>query len=147
MGLKITTQQLYMSRFEALIFSDYHEMKWKLAGAPQQSIDLEEAQRWMHKSEDYVLEITKNNQRLFETLASISILFQKTDRLVDLINRLYTFRTPRVAVSAGSFTQDELERWKINAVHELQKLVADEYGQPIDTLIKELASILQRTEM
>jgi hypothetical protein len=34
-GRKFVTEQLYMSRYEACIFSDYHEAKWKLAGSPR----------------------------------------------------------------------------------------------------------------
>ena len=32
MGQKFVTTQLYVSRFEALIFSDFHEHRWRLAG-------------------------------------------------------------------------------------------------------------------
>ena len=146
MGMKITTQQFYVSRFEALIFSDYHEAKWKLAGAPQQSIDLDEALRWMHKSEDYVVDITKNNQRLFETLASVSILFPEVDNLSALVDRLYLFRSPRIEGPPIHGTLKELETWKASAVKQLQELVSREYGNPIETLAQALASALKRTE-
>src|SRR4051794_39862966 len=49
-GRKLVTQQLAVSRLEARIFSDYHEEVWKRAGSPKDSLDLSEAQRWMHKS-------------------------------------------------------------------------------------------------
>src|SRR5437899_9569097 len=51
MGRKFATKQLYVSRYEALIFSDFHEARWKRAGLPKDSLDLQEAQRWMHRSE------------------------------------------------------------------------------------------------
>lgn len=146
MGIKVTTQQIYVSRFEALIFSDYHETRWKLAGAPQQSIDLEEARRWMQKSEDYVHDITRNNQRLFETLASISILFPKTGELTTLIDRLYNFQTPTVQRPSAGYTHDQLEAWKVSAVQQLQDLVTREYSQPISSLINLLARTLEEEE-
>jgi hypothetical protein len=71
MGIKFVITQLYVSRFEASVFSDYHESKWKQAGYPRDSIDLQEAQRWMHKSEDLAAEIAKNNQYLFEKIGMI----------------------------------------------------------------------------
>ena len=43
MGRKFTTTQLYVSKYEALLYSDYHEARWKLAGAPKESLDLQEA--------------------------------------------------------------------------------------------------------
>ena len=61
---KFITTRLSVSRFEAWIFSDYHEARWKLAGDPTGSLDLQEAQRWMGKSEDLALEIAKNNSRI-----------------------------------------------------------------------------------
>jgi hypothetical protein len=35
MGRKLVTQQLAVLRFEARVFSDYHEEMWKRAGAPK----------------------------------------------------------------------------------------------------------------
>jgi len=52
MGRKITTEQLYVSRYEAFMFSDYNEERWRRSGSPKDSLDLQEAQRWMHRSED-----------------------------------------------------------------------------------------------
>jgi hypothetical protein len=45
MGRKFLMTQLYVSRFEALIYSNYHEAKWKQSGWPKDSIDQQEAQR------------------------------------------------------------------------------------------------------
>ena len=75
MGRKIITTQLYVSRYEALIFSDYHEERWKRAGAPKDSLDLQESLRWMHRSEDLVSEVVKNDQALFEDIATVRALF------------------------------------------------------------------------
>jgi hypothetical protein len=43
MGRKLVTEQLNVSRAEARLFSDYHEERWKRAGAPKDSVDLDEA--------------------------------------------------------------------------------------------------------
>jgi len=89
MGRKFTTEQLYVSRYEALIFSDYSEELWKRAGKPKDSLDLQEAQRWMHRSEDLVFEIVKNDQALFEDLATVRALFPDTPQLRDLCDHVY----------------------------------------------------------
>lgn len=75
MGRKFATKQLYVSRYEAMIFSDYHEARTKRSGLPKDSLDLQEAQRWMHRSEDLVFDIVKNNQALFEDLGTVRALF------------------------------------------------------------------------
>jgi hypothetical protein len=92
MGRKLVAEQLNVSRTEARLFSDYNEEIWKRAGAPKDSLDLDEAKRWMHRSEDLVFEVMKNNQALFEDIATVRTLFPDTPRLRELCARLYTFR-------------------------------------------------------
>jgi hypothetical protein len=64
MGRSAVRTQIIVSRTEASIFSKYYERRWHLAGNPTDSLDFQEAQRWMHKSEDLALEIAKSNQSL-----------------------------------------------------------------------------------
>jgi hypothetical protein len=45
---------------------------------------LQEAQRWMHKSEDFAFELAKNNQALFEDLATAQAIFPATPQLREL---------------------------------------------------------------
>ena len=142
MGQKFMLAQLYVSRFEALIHSDYHEVKWKLIGAPAESLDLQEAQRWMHRSEELALNIASNIQTLFESIGLIHILFLATPTLEKLINRIYHFKTPAIKVPPEGSDSSQLESWKINAVKQLQGLVEKEYAHPIEELLNYLASEL-----
>ena len=139
LGRKAVMSQLYVSRFEAWIYSDYHEARWKLAGAPKDSIDLQEAQRWMHKSEDLALEIAKNNQSLFETLGLIRTSFRRTPTLDSLTEKLYRFKVPEITKRPFDLDANQLEVWKVNAVKQLQELVEREYSKPIDELAAYLA--------
>lgn len=143
-GRKFVTSQLYVSRFEAQIYSDYHEAKWKQVGHPKDSIDLEEAQRWMHKSEDLALEIAKSNQSLFETIGLIRILFPKSPKLDELIGHLYHFKTPKILGEPLKMDGEQLEEWKIKAVKDLQALVETEYSKPIEDLLEYLASEISK---
>jgi len=54
-----------LSRFEALVYSHYHEYRYRLS---KESHDFTEAMRWMKKSEDLALEIAKYNQQFLESL-------------------------------------------------------------------------------
>lgn len=146
MGRKFLTTQLYVSRFEALIYSDSHEAKWRRAGSPNDSIDLQETQRWMHKSEDLALDIAKNNQSLFETIGLIRILFPKTPKLDELIDRVYHFKPPKILGDPFKMDANQLEEWKIKAVKDLQNLVETEYAKPIDALLNYLVSEITRLD-
>lgn len=135
MGLKFLITQFYVSRFEALIFYDYHEALWKLENYQKQSLQFQEAQRWMHRSEALVFDIAKNNQTLFETIGSIRIVFNDTPELEALTQRIYRFKTPKIGDPPTSADVPTLNSWKEKAVEELQRLVEHEYAEPIDNLL------------
>ncbi|MDO8690027.1 MAG: hypothetical protein Q7R39_08470, partial [Dehalococcoidia bacterium] len=108
MGRKFLLMQLYVSRFEARIFSDYHEQRWR--NSPD-SLDLSEAQRWMHKSEDLALEIAKTNQSLFESIGLVKASFRRDDELDTLTQHIYHFRTPTIIEPPGSQNAQGLDTY------------------------------------
>ncbi|MDO8528038.1 MAG: hypothetical protein Q7T03_10190 [Deltaproteobacteria bacterium] len=136
MGLKLIRQQLFLSRFEAVAYSDYHEQRWQLQGAQKDSLDFSEATRWQHKAEDFVQDISSNTEKLFNVLGRITILFPATPEIDQLIEKLYRFKTPKFNVEAKSI-QDlkNLEGWKLAVTLDLQKIVETEYGKPFDDLV------------
>lgn len=144
MGQKFVTTQLYVSRFEALIFSDFHEHRWRLAGHPKESLDLQEAQRWMHKSEDLALEIARSNQHLFELIGLVKVLFKDSEQLNNRIEHIYRFQTPKITAPPEKASESDLESWKRKAVTELQSLVDRQYAEPIDALLDLLAEEIRR---
>ncbi len=135
MGLKILLMQNYVSRFEAYVFSDYFEYRWKKLGSPMESIDFKEAIRHMHKSEDLVLEISKAHQQLFEKLAIIKVLFSQSNEIDSLIEKLYFFKTPVLRRPTESMELNELEEYQQKAVSEVQQFAKKEFGDYIDTLL------------
>jgi|SRR5882672_1245525 len=135
MGRKFTTKQLYVSRYEARIFSDYHEERWRRSGAPKNSLDLQESQRWMHRSEDLVFEIVKNNQALFEDIATVRALFPDTPRLRELCDNVYNFHALWTAEPPHDGSDQKLIQWKEEADRQLQAVVDRDYGKPIDELV------------
>jgi hypothetical protein len=139
-GQKFLVPQLYVSRFEALIFSDYHEALWKLEGYPEESLNFQETQRWMLQSEGLVMKIAKNNKTLFETIGLITILFTPRPELNDLIDKLYHFKTPVLNGPIEGADRSQLQDWKTNAVKQLQDLVQMEYAKPIEDLLTYLSN-------
>ena len=145
MGQRLVVAQLYVSRFEAFIFSDYHEARWRIDQHPKDSIDLQEAQRWMHKSEDLALEVAKANRELFEAVASARALFVRSPVLETLADAVYHHSVPVVRVRPnGGMNVETLEEWKATAVREIQESVTRAIEQPIEALISHLAPLVRR---
>ena len=120
MGRKITTEQLYVSRYEAFMFSDYNEERWRHSGSPKDSLDLQEAQRWMHRSED---------------LATVRALFPDTPRLRELCDHIYSIQSLHTAEPPHEGSIEKLDQWKAEADRQLQEVAVREYGKPIDELV------------
>ncbi len=134
-GYRQLLSQLFVSRYEAFIFSDYHEYRWKIQGSPKESIDLKEAIRWMNKSEDLVLEISRTVQKLFETVGFIRILFKQTSELQELSDNIYYFKTLKIEKKPQqNWKLEELEEWKLKAIPNVQRLVEGTIKDSINKL-------------
>ena len=133
MGKKHLRNQLFVSRFEAQIFSDYHERRWHLAGTPPNAIDFQEAQRWMHKSEDLALEIARSNQSMFESVGVAQTSFASSTQLAELTERIYRVKTPLIPPPIDRNDEQSLQHWNAEAVKQLQALVEREYAQLFST--------------
>ena len=138
MGCNHYFSQLVVSRFEAYIFSDYHEERWRLSGAHEESLDLIEAKRWMLKSEDLVLELTKYQEKVFSNLGVITTVYDNSDELTNLVNNIYRFKRPAVIKIPENTEIQALDAWKIQAVNQLKKHIQKELSTPIDKLLEYL---------
>jgi hypothetical protein len=135
MGRKFVVTQLYVSRFEARIFSDYHERRWNLQGCPKESLDFDEARRWMQKSEDLGIEVAKGLRELFESIGVAKASFKRSSDLETLTNRVFAFRPPMVNGPPAGVSLADLDAWKATAVSQLEAIVDTEYAQPINKLL------------
>ena len=116
MGLSFVIKQSYVSRYEAYISSDYHEWRWRLRGCPEKSLDLEEARRWQHQSENLVLEIAKNRKSLSEALGLVIILFPKTEEVAKLVAHLHHLRAIHLEKPPEEANDEKLRRWKTKSL-------------------------------
>jgi len=133
-GHKAIISQLYVSRFESFIFSDYHEYRWMLDGSPQNSINKEEAFRWMKKSEDQAIELAREKQLLFETVGLINALFPRTENLVELSDKIYHHPIPIIKRPKKEWSLEELEAYKAPEVKKTQDFIQMNVTKPIDDL-------------
>ncbi len=146
MGLKFSISQLYVSRFEARIYSDFHEMRCKLLGASEGSHDFTETKRWMQKSEDLVLDIANKNERIFHTIGVIKSVFQASDELDKLTNKIYKFKPPSVHDVPSDIKKiEQLNDWKVEAISLLQAYIQREITEPLDQLLNYIEGKLKNT--
>jgi|GEM_PF-5912998 len=135
MGKKFLITQLNVSRFEALAYSDYHECLWHIAGSPPESLELEEAKRWMRKSEDFAIELARARQSLYESVGMARASYPSTPELEELSERVYHFRQPLIPAPPQTAERKHLDTWKQESVANLQLFVQQEYAEPIDALL------------
>jgi len=135
-----STKQLYSSRFEALIHSDYHEQKWKLGGHKDSSIDLSESKRWMLISEEYVNRIISNHQKLHKCLAKITLLYKNDSKIISAVRGVMSLKNPEILEFPEKIDSSTIEKWKIDAKSKL----AIEIKQNISTPLLNLIAILDK---
>ena len=141
MGDKIFVGQLFVYAVEARINSDYHEARFVLT---KDQLHLQEALRWLRRSEDLGMEVARARKNLCETLGPVRLLFRKSPKLDELTDRIYGFKALKLNYDSPSenpfkmSTVDQLVQWKEKTVLRLQKLVEDHYMKPIDDLVQYL---------
>jgi hypothetical protein len=143
MGRKFLLTQLYLSRFEASILSIYHEHKWRVARAATSSSDLDEAGRWMAKSENLALECARAHESLFESIGLARAAYPQSAELNRLTNRLYQFRVPDKPAQPKVKDIKELLDWRDAAIRDIEQIMNQELAQPIDELIKYLGENME----
>ncbi|MBN2412618.1 hypothetical protein JXQ31_13090 [candidate division KSB1 bacterium] len=134
-GQKYLLRQLLISRFEALFYSDYHETKWKLNGYPNNSIDLQEAQRWMKESEKLVLEISKMNYDFYKTLGEIHYLYYGSTYVSDLVNKIYKLKYPEIIFPTAEINLTNIDSIKKNITIGIHEYFEKEFTTNVDSLI------------
>jgi hypothetical protein len=89
----------------------------------------------MHRSEDLVMEIVKNNQALFEDLGTVRATFGDQPQLRNLVaslSALHALKTPPPPTAADT---NAIERWRDELVRQVQQLAASDYGKRFDDLL------------
>lgn len=151
LGIKPVYAQLYVSRFEAMLYSDFHEnsikMKSSQGGLPDPiDHDWSEAKRFLQRSEDLTLDIAKTRRELFENIGLVKILFRSSLELSNLVQAIYKHKSPvRIPVPMfPSNSQDigsiiiQFEPWRVDETGKLMDNVRILVEDPIQSLINHL---------
>lgn len=136
MGIKITLRQAVVSQTEAYLTSDYYEARY---GITKSKFDFSEAVRLAHKSENSVIIVTNEFQKLFEVMGDISLLFKNDQLIQTYIDKLYRYRTLKTVKPPENISIQKLTAWRDKGIRQIQQLVENEYGKPIEVLIKRMS--------
>lgn len=91
-GLKFTLSQSYLNYYAAFIYAICYNHLSLLADNPSECSNYEEkAREWKQKSDESIMEIAKNNQRLWELIGLIETVFLPTEELKNFINNLENY--------------------------------------------------------
>jgi len=109
MGERAVLNQYLFSRYEAYIHSDFHDARGKKTGALADSLEVQEARRWMQKSEDLALEVAKIRKSLSETFGLIRSYFPLPDSIKELTHRIDHLKAIEIKRVAFQLDLEQLE--------------------------------------
>ncbi|MFH1653901.1 MAG: hypothetical protein ABIE74_07570 [Pseudomonadota bacterium] len=132
MGIKITLRQSVVSRFESQIFFQYYQQLYLLTKNEFTKIEFK---RHLERSEQLVTDITHSLQKLFEQLGYVNAYYSQSNKLDQLVNELYEYKTPVIYDPKPDLTQDQLNEWKDKGQAELSRWVEENYATPINKLL------------
>ncbi len=135
MGLRTYSAQVVVTRFEAIIYSNYYERLNVIKGQDKDGWEFQEAERWMRKAEDGVESISKVAQSLSEDCAFLSIYFKDDSSIQKAIDKVLKFENYLIKMFDET-TVKSLEQGKDQAIVDLQKRVEPSYTGSINKLLK-----------
>lgn len=143
-GLRVLRSQLYRSRFEAEIYSDYYDYRFLIT---KNSVDFNEARRLGQAAEKLTLELAKSNQQFLEKLGHVSLLFNQTDEIKIIIDENKQFKSPCLSSRPNDKMDiDGLNEWKDKMLSSLQIIIKDEYDNKPREMLNKLSGQLNSTQ-
>jgi hypothetical protein len=143
-GEKFAWEQINVSQVNAATAVYYYQERWKRAGSPNTSPDLDETKYYARRRDDLVLERAKDAQAVLENIGNVQALFPDTPHLGELCDRIYTFKSITINTpgSPDTGSLDDLSKWKDQVDQEVQVRAHNEYAKPIDDLLAYLRTQL-----
>jgi hypothetical protein len=143
MGLKKMRIQLMSLQCNARIAIFYHDHRLKKTGGGQGSPDFNLAHEWMQTNNRLILDVARTEQKLFELLGFVKILFPKSAELDQKINTIYSSKYSEVKPPKDEMDLRKLEEWKNQQYKITDELTKQAYGDPLDDLLSYLSKQLK----
>lgn len=138
MGLRFLQVETVHQAYQAKILQSRDLWRWAKSEFKDSS-HLSEADRYMIRHENLILEVARTNERLFKSIGLAKGTFPistELDSKVDLIYRHPIFEIPNLLPQTAN--TKEIITWTDSAKQDLQKFLFEKLVMPIDGLLKYL---------
>lgn len=143
MGLRKMRLQLMSSQCSARTAIFYHDHRLKKTGGGEGSLDFKLVQEWIQTNNRLVLDAARTEQKLFELLGFVKILFPKSAELDQKINTIYSVKYFEVQPPKEEMDLRKLEEWKNQQYKTADELTKQVYGDPLDNLLSYLSKQIE----
>jgi hypothetical protein len=144
MGINIARRHLITAHTQAKIELEYHRQVAGM-GLPKEltMVVLDAGRNAQKNANEYLIEITKKDQKLFELLGLVKILFPASPELGKKIDRIYRAKYPEIIPPKEKVNLPQIQGWRDKGFKEAQQLIAKEYGEPMEDLLSYLSNYLK----
>lgn len=143
-GLVVNLSQIIMGFQEFRIYQLFHKSKWIRLGEPVNSIELKSSDNFYELRVDTAFKLRETQVDLYETLSTIRLLFNRSDKLETLIRRfdfINNVLDDKYDIDALQKMDDsQLDNWCRNEVGGLSYMISREIMQPFTELQSYLKS-------
>ncbi len=152
-GLKFLLAQVYVSLNQNYIYHRSHKIAKDQSWCENKEYESSEIERHKMEYNELVMEVARINQKVFETLGIIPILFKQTSKFDPLIEKLKKldegFKGLRNELetdlekscsSANTIEKASLDSWKGRSLEKVNKLTKDNIEATMDKVLSELSN-------
>lgn len=141
-SLKNPWTQHYQNHLEAKLLSEFHDYIYM--NFTQSSFDLDESKRHYDRALELIPVISKIQEEVFETLATIQVCFDMTQELDQAIHDLYNYQTIDISPYQGVFPDREELKKRMGAdMNEVKDLLKKEYKEKVENILTLLRPLLK----
>jgi hypothetical protein len=135
MGIRVALSQSAVSLQETKINQVYHQAKFSLT---HDKLNLDEAMRYVQRSEMLLPEITRDRKRLYELAGSVAVLFP--DIPLDIFANLSHIGILEPAPSPKGIAKvSELEVWRVKQIDLAREHIDKQFRHSMGRLVNHMA--------
>ena len=141
MGIRATLSQSALSLQETKINQAYHQARFSLT---HDKLNLDEATRYVQRSEMLLSEIARDRKRLYELVGSVAVLFP--DIPLDIFANMSHIGILEPAPTPKELAKvSELEAWRVKQIDLAREHLDKQFRQSVGRLINQMAKNMGST--
>jgi hypothetical protein len=137
---------------EAAMSQAYYQERWRRAGSPDPSPDLNEVRYWRDLYQQRLTDSMRANQSISIIISQVTEYFPYSTKLMELCNKISNFKflTSKLDVmnppdgSSDDVSLDALVKWRNEIAQSIHTTSANEYDKPLSDLLSYLLTQLSQ---